>query len=162
MGSTTAQEEIADAPADVLGQIAQQVFGYEQLRAGQREVLEAVLADRDTLAVMPTGFGKSAIYQIAGLRIKGVTLVVSPLIALQQDQVDGIVEQGVVKAAVLNSTLSKTERKAVFEQLENESLEFLFLAPEQLSNEETLESIKAFKPSLFVVDEATFGPITYS
>lgn len=154
MGSTTAQEETADAPTDVLGQIAQQVFGYEQLRAGQREVLEAVLAGRDTLAIMPTGSGKSAIYQIAGLRIKGVTLVVSPLIALQQDQVDGIVEQGVVKAAVLNSTLSKTERKAVFEQLENESLEFLFLAPEQLSNEETLESIKAFKPSLFVVDEA--------
>ena len=154
MGSKTTQEGIADAPTDVLGQIAQQVFGYEQLRTGQREVLEAVLAGRDTLAIMPTGFGKSAIYQIAGLRIKGVTLVISPLIALQQDQVDGIVEQGVVKAAVLNSTLSKTERKAVFEQLENESLEFLFLAPEQLSNEETLESIKAFKPSLFVVDEA--------
>ena len=154
MGLTTAQEGTSDAPTDVLGQIARQVFGYKELRAGQREVLEAVLAGRDTLAIMPTGSGKSAIYQIAGLRIQGVTLVISPLIALQQDQVDGIVEQGVVKAAVLNSTLSKTERKAVFEQLENELLEFLFLAPEQLGNEETLERIKAFKPSLFVVDEA--------
>lgn len=85
MGSTRTQEEIAGAPTDVLGQIAQQVFGYEHLRAGQREALEALLAGRDTLAIMPTGFGKSAIYQIAGLRIKGVTLVVSPLIALQQD-----------------------------------------------------------------------------
>ncbi|MGB3300734.1 MAG: ATP-dependent DNA helicase RecQ [Phormidesmis sp.] len=152
MGSTTA--DAANTPTDVLGQIAQQVFGYEHLRPGQREVLEAVLSGRDTLAVMPTGAGKSAIYQIAGLRIQGVTLVVSPLIALQHDQVEGIIKQGVVKAAVLNSTLSKTERKAVFEQLKSESLEFLFLAPEQLSNEETLASIKAFEPSLFVVDEA--------
>ena len=138
----------------VLEQIAQQVFGYDHLREAQREVLSAVLAGRDTLAVMPTGSGKSAIYQIAGLRIPGVTLVISPLIALQQDQVEGIVEQGTVKAAVLNSTLNKTERKSVFEQLGAEALEFLFLAPEQFSNLETLEKLKAAKPSLFVIDEA--------
>ena len=138
----------------VLEQIAQQVFGYDHLREAQREVLSAVLAGRDTLAVMPTGSGKSAIYQIAGLRIPGVTLVISPLIALQQDQVEGIVEQGTVKAAVLNSTLNKTERAHVFRQLEDESLEFLFLAPEQFSNLETLEKLKAAQPSLFVIDEA--------
>ncbi|MGB3294292.1 MAG: ATP-dependent DNA helicase RecQ [Phormidesmis sp.] len=138
----------------VLEQIAQQVFGYDRLREAQREVLSAVLAGRDTLAVMPTGSGKSAIYQIAGLRIPGVTLVISPLIALQQDQVEGIVEQGTVKAAVLNSTLNKTERKSVFEQLADEALEFLFLAPEQFSNLETLEKLKAAQPSLFVIDEA--------
>ena len=138
----------------VLEQIAQQVFGYDHLREAQREVLSAVLAGRDTLAVMPTGSGKSAIYQIAGLRIPAVTLVISPLIALQQDQVEGIVEQGTVKAAVLNSTLNKTERAHVFRQLEDESLEFLFLAPEQFSNLETLEKLKAAQPSLFVIDEA--------
>ncbi|WP_205879157.1 DEAD/DEAH box helicase [Leptolyngbya sp. BC1307] len=138
----------------MLEQIAQQVFGYVGLRPGQQQVLEAVLGDRDTLAVMPTGSGKSAIYQIAALRIKGITLVISPLIALQQDQVDSILAQDTVKAAVLNSTLTKTEREAVFEQIESESLEFVFLAPEQFSNEETLERIKAIQPSLFVVDEA--------
>ena len=138
----------------MLEQIAQQVFGYAGLRPGQQQVLEAVLGDLDTLAVMPTGSGKSAIYQIAALRIKGITLVISPLIALQQDQVDSILAQDTVKAAVLNSTLTQSEREAVFEQIESESLEFVFLAPEQFSNEETLERIKAIQPSLFVVDEA--------
>ncbi|NEP18251.1 MAG: ATP-dependent DNA helicase RecQ [Leptolyngbya sp. SIO4C1] len=144
----------AETPAAVLEQIAQQVFGYESLRPVQRQVLESVLAGRDTLAVMPTGSGKSAIYQIAALRLPGVTLVISPLIALQQDQVDAIAAQNTVKAAVLNSTLTQAERAAVFEQLANEAIEFVFLAPEQLSNEETLEQFKAVQPSLFVVDEA--------
>ncbi|MDB9526620.1 ATP-dependent DNA helicase [Oscillatoria sp. CS-180] len=135
-------------------QIAQQVFGYEQLRSGQRKVLEAVLAKQDALGVMPTGSGKSAIYQIAALRLPGATLVVSPLIALQQDQVDAITEQGTVEAAVLNSTLTSKEREQVFKRLQKGDLEFLFLAPEQFSNLETLETLKACQPSLFVVDEA--------
>ena len=137
-----------------LEQIAQQVFGYDHLHPAQHEALSAVLAGRDALAVMPTGSGKSAIYQIAGLRIPGTTVVISPLIALQSDQVEGIAQQGTVEAAVLNSTLSKTERDRVFEQLANEELEFLFMAPEQFSNAETLGKIKEIKPSLFVVDEA--------
>ena len=139
---------------DVLEQIARQIFGYEGLRPAQKEVLESVLRGRDTLAIMPTGSGKSAIYQIAALRLPGPTVVISPLIALQQDQVESITEQGAVNAAVLNSTLNKTERKAVFERLKDESLEFIFLAPEQFDNQQTLEQIRASKPSLFVVDEA--------
>ena len=141
-------------PNPQLEQIAQRVFGYDHLHPAQHEVLTAVLAGKDTLAVMPTGSGKSAIYQIAGLRIPGVTVVISPLLALQHDQVDAIAEQGTVKAAVLNSTLSKTEREHVFEQLANEELEFLFMAPEQFSNTETLAKVKEASPSLFVVDEA--------
>lgn len=144
----------SETPTAVLEQIAQQVFGYEKLRPAQLEVLESVLSGRDTLAVMPTGSGKSAIYQIAALRLKGVTVVISPLIALQQDQVDAITAQDTVKAAVLNSTLNKTERAAVFEKLANEELEFLFLAPEQFSNEETRSRLETIRPSLFVVDEA--------
>lgn len=143
-----------DQSLQVAEQIAQQVFGYEQLRTGQRQVLEAVLTGRDTLGVMPTGSGKSAIYQIAALRLPGATLVISPLIALQQDQVSAIAEQGTVNAAVLNSTLTKTERHQVFEQLAQGELEFVFLAPEQLSNPETLNKLQANPPSLFVVDEA--------
>ncbi|MGB3788641.1 MAG: ATP-dependent DNA helicase RecQ [Phormidesmis sp.] len=137
-----------------LEQIAQQVFGYDHLHPAQHEALLAVLDRRDTLAVMPTGSGKSAIYQIAGLRIPGTTIVISPLLALQFDQVEGIAQQDTVEAAVLNSTLSNTERDRVFEQLANEELEFLFMAPEQFSNVETLSKIKEIRPSLFVVDEA--------
>ncbi len=149
---------VLPAPAqptlDVLEQIARQVFGYDGLRPAQKEVLASVLNGDDTLAIMPTGSGKSAIYQIAALRLPGPTVVISPLIALQQDQVESIVDQHTVNAAVLNSTLTKKERSRVFENLENESLEFIFLAPEQFENKDTLEKIKASQPSLFVVDEA--------
>ncbi|MGF1513067.1 MAG: RecQ family ATP-dependent DNA helicase [Elainellaceae cyanobacterium] len=144
----------SNAVLQVAEQIAQQVFGYDGLRPGQREVLEAVLAQRDALGVMPTGSGKSAIYQIAALRLPGATLVVSPLIALQQDQVRAIAALGTVKAAVLNSTLNKTEREQVFTGLDEGNLEFVFLAPEQFSNPETLERLSKIEPSLFVVDEA--------
>ena len=135
-------------------QIAQQVFGYDSLRDAQEEVLLSVLGGRDTLAVMPTGSGKSAVYQIAGLRIPGLTLVVSPLIALQQDQLDAIAQQNTVRAALLNSTLTKTQRQQVFQQIEAGAIEYLFLAPEQLSNPETIDILNAASPSLFVVDEA--------
>lgn len=141
-------------PLKVAEQIAQQVFGFDGLRPGQRDVLEAVLAQRDTIGILPTGSGKSAIYQIAALRLPGPTLVVSPLIALQQDQVRSITELGTVRAAVLNSTLTKTESAQVFEQLAAGELEFVFLAPEQFANAETCDRLAAANPSLFVVDEA--------
>jgi ATP-dependent DNA helicase RecQ len=106
------------------------------------------------LAVLPTGSGKSAIYQLAGLMIAGPTVVVSPLIALQRDQQEGISEAGIASAAVLNSLQPKREREQTLEDLQNDDLEFLLLAPEQLHSETTLARIKAAKPSLFVVDEA--------
>ncbi|MGB3767097.1 MAG: ATP-dependent DNA helicase RecQ, partial [Phormidesmis sp.] len=149
---------VSTAPAqptlDVLEQIARQVFGYEELHPAQKEVLTSVLNGDDTLAIMPTGSGKSAIYQIAALRLPGPTVVISPLIALQQDQVESITDQDTVNAAVLNSTLTKKARSRVFESLKDESLEFIFLAPEQFNNQNTLKQIKASQPSLFVVDEA--------
>ena len=88
-----------------VGRIARAKLGYEQLRPGQEEAIAAVLAGHDTLAVMPTGSGKSAIYQIAGAIIPGVTVVVSLLIALQQDQVEAIAEMDAGGAALLNSAL---------------------------------------------------------
>lgn len=154
MVSTSSTQPTVDVTIDILDQIARQVFGYAGLRPAQKEVLVSVLNGKDTLAIMPTGSGKSAVYQIAALRLPGPTVVISPLIALQQDQVDSIAEQDTVNAAVLNSTLTKTQRDRVFEQLKDESLEFIFLAPEQFSNQETLDKIRASKPSLFVVDEA--------
>lgn len=154
MPATSLSSKSTSIEGVIAQQIAQQVFGYEALRAAQREVLLSVLNGQDTLAVMSTGSGKSAIYQIAGLRMPGLTVVVSPLIALQQDQIDSIAQQNTVKAALLNSTLTRKERQNVFEQLEREAIEYLFLAPEQFNNSDTLNRLKAAKPSLFVVDEA--------
>ena len=134
--------------------IAQKTFGYDNLRPGQQQVIEAVVEGHDTLAVMPTGSGKSAIYQIAALLLPGATVVISPLIALQHDQVEAIQEQDVAEAAVVNSAIPNAEREEAFADLEKKKLEFLFLAPEQFNNEEVLARLADAKPSLFVVDEA--------
>jgi ATP-dependent DNA helicase RecQ len=138
----------------VVDRIVQEKLGYEQLRPGQDEAIAAVLAGRDTLVVMPTGSGKSAIYQIAGAMIPGVTVVVSPLIALQQDQVEAIAEIDAGGAALLNSALPAAEREEALDEFEQGATEFLFLAPEQFANEETFARVQASEPSLFVVDEA--------
>jgi ATP-dependent DNA helicase RecQ len=139
---------------DPISRTAREELGLARLRPGQREAAQAVLDGRDTLAVMPTGSGKSAIYQIAALLIDGPTVVVSPLIALQRDQVQSIEEQGAAEAAELNSMLSEARREQTLERVEANEIEFLFLAPEQLGNEETLARLAAARPSLVVVDEA--------
>jgi ATP-dependent DNA helicase RecQ len=129
-------------------------MGIEELRPGQGEAVEHLLDGRDALVVMPTGSGKSAVYQLAGHLLDGPTLVVSPLIALQRDQVEAIGATDVGAAAAANSTISPRERRQIFDRLRNGEIEFLFVAPEQLSNEETRAELRAAKPSLFVVDEA--------
>jgi len=132
---------------------AREVLGFSALRPGQLEAIESVVAGRDTLAVLSTGSGKSAIYQIAGLLTKGATLVVSPLIALQRDQVDALRENA-LGAAQLNSSVSEGEREEALAELAEDALEFLFLAPEQLANAEVLDELAAAGPTLVVVDEA--------
>jgi ATP-dependent DNA helicase RecQ len=137
-----------------IDRLAREMFGYEQLRPGQEVALRNILEGHDTLVVMPTGSGKSMIYQAAGNLLPGPTVVVSPLIALQRDQVEAIEEQDIGGAAQVNSTMRTTDVRATFEELQEGDLEFLFLAPEQFNNEETLNQLKEAKPSLFVVDEA--------
>jgi ATP-dependent DNA helicase RecQ len=137
-----------------LDTIAKQALGFEQLRAEQAEAIEGALAGRDTLCVMPTGSGKSAIYQIAGHLLPRATVVVSPLIALQRDQLESLDATDVGEAAAVNSTVGAAERDEALDSFAAGELEFLFLAPEQLSNAELLERIRAAEPSLFVVDEA--------
>lgn len=141
------------AQESAIRRVVHRRFGYEALRPGQEEAIAAVLAGRDTLAVLPTGSGKSAIYQIAALLIDGPTVVVSPLLALQWDQVTGLEEQGVA-AAEINSTRSAAAHQEALDEAERGAIEFLFLAPEQFTNTETLARLRAAKPSLFVVDEA--------
>lgn len=139
--------------AEIL-RIAREEFGYEHLRPGQEAAIRSVVEGRDTLAVMPTGSGKSAIYQIASLLISGPTVVISPLIALQRDQVESIEGLGVGEAAEVNSTVGRAERAEAMEELREEELAFLFMAPEQFNNEETFDRLREARPSLFVVDEA--------
>ncbi|MCU1375647.1 MAG: ATP-dependent helicase, RecQ family, partial [Actinomycetia bacterium] len=145
----------ADVPNQgVVAAVARDRLGLEELRPGQLEAVTAVLEGRDTLVVMPTGSGKSAVYQIAGSMLPGPTVVVSPLIALQRDQVSSIREADVGVAAAANSTIGAKERRRIFEDLRAGDIEFLFVAPEQLSNEQTRAELRDAKPSLFVVDEA--------
>jgi ATP-dependent DNA helicase RecQ len=134
--------------------VAREKLGFDSLRPGQVEATREVLAGRDTLAVLPTGAGKSAIHQIAADLIDGPTVVVSPLLALQRDQVKALEDRELGAAAELNSAITTRERRAVFDELTQGELEFVFLAPEQLGNEAVLASLRAAHPRLFVVDEA--------
>src|SRR5574341_599998 len=135
-------------------QRAGQRLGYARLRPGQAEAVEAVLTGHDTLAVMPTGSGKSAIYQMAAMLIPGPTVVVSPLIALQKDQVESIAQNGTVTAAEHNSAVTAAQRRAALDDFSAGELELLFLAPEQFNDPDLLTRLRAAKPSLLVVDEA--------
>ncbi len=139
---------------DRIERVAREAFGFDALRPGQHEAIAAVLDGRDTVAVMSTGSGKSAIYQIAGLLMPGATVVVSPLIALQRDQVQDLRERAAGGAAQLNSHVSASERERALAELAEDALEFLFLAPEQLANPEVLAELAVAEPSLLVVDEA--------
>src|SRR5919107_664733 len=115
---------------------AREALGFERLRPGQAEAIEAVLAGRDTLAVLPTGSGKSAIYQLPALVLDGPTVVVSPLIALQRDQVASLVGAiGEGSAMTANSTIGASERRTALEGITTGDVEFLFLAPEQLKKD---------------------------
>ncbi|HEY2478809.1 MAG TPA: RecQ family ATP-dependent DNA helicase [Solirubrobacterales bacterium] len=144
---------MTDAPR--IERLAKEKLGIEELHRGQLEAIEAVVAGRDTLAVMSTGYGKSAIYQLAGELLGKPTIVVSPLIALQRDQVEAIEEHiSPGEAAELNSTVSPKHRHELIEALERGEHEFVLLAPEQLAKPEVLEELAESEPSLLVVDEA--------
>ncbi|HEX8521663.1 MAG TPA: RecQ family ATP-dependent DNA helicase [Tepidisphaeraceae bacterium] len=134
--------------------MARERFGYEEMRPGQEQVIRLILEGKDTLSIMPTGSGKSAIYQIAGLFVDGPTVVISPLIALQKDQVDSIDDKNLPSAAVVNSSQRVAEKREALAALANDELEFLFLSPEQLANADTFARLAANPPSLFVIDEA--------
>jgi ATP-dependent DNA helicase RecQ len=138
---------------DRVRRLASERLGFDELRPGQLEGVESVLEGRDTLCVMSTGSGKTAIYELAGMMLEGPAVVVSPLIALQRDQVEAI-EGEEVEAAVLNSTLSERAREETLEEAEEGEVEFLLLAPEQLTKPDVLADLRRARPALFVVDEA--------
>ncbi len=132
---------------------ARERLGIERLKPGQEEALASVFGGRDTLVVMPSGAGKSAIYQVAGLLTPGTTVVVSPILALQRDQLASIEEHAAGGGAQINSDISESRRAEAFLEIRREGIEFVFLAPEQFERPDTLEAL-GDTVSLFVVDEA--------
>ena len=130
-----------------------EVFGFEKLRPGQREIIECVLGGGDVLAIMPTGAGKSLCYQLPGLQLEGMTVVVSPLISLMKDQSDKLEEKG-LDVANLNSSVPESEQKESLKEVERESSDFIFTTPERLTDNEFLATLRDKTIDFVVVDEA--------
>ncbi|HEX2251025.1 MAG TPA: ATP-dependent DNA helicase RecQ, partial [Gemmatimonadales bacterium] len=128
-------------------------FGFDQLRPGQAEVIRSVLDRHDTLAVMPTGAGKSLCYQLPALHLKGTTIIVSPLISLMKDQVDKLEEWG-LDALQINSTLTSRSEQSAIQRIEQEASDFVFTTPERLTDAEFLATLKGTAIDFIVIDEA--------
>jgi ATP-dependent DNA helicase RecQ len=149
-----AEEPRAGArPADAAREILRRVFGYSSYRGEQEQIVEHVVAGGDAMVLMPTGGGKSLCYQIPALVRRGTGIVVSPLIALMQDQVDALLELG-VRAAFLNSTLDGIQVRRVEAALLAGELDLLYVAPERLLTERCLALIDRARIGLFAIDEA--------
>ena len=136
-------------PSDIL----HSVFGYKSFRGQQAEIIDHVINAGDALILMPTGGGKSLCYQIPALCLSGIVIVVSPLIALMQNQVEALKQLG-IKASVLNSTLSSNEAAKVEEQMLKGELDIVYVSPERLNTENFLNLLDKCKLALFAIDKA--------
>ena len=134
-------------------QVLEDVFGYREFRGQQASIIDAALAGRDSLVIMPTGGGKSLCYQIPAMLGQGTGLVVSPLIALMQDQVMALHELG-IEAAFLNATQSADERREVMTRLRQGELQLLYVAPERLVTDHTKSLLRDIPLSIIAIDEA--------
>ncbi|MFQ3339687.1 MAG: ATP-dependent DNA helicase RecQ, partial [Colwellia sp.] len=128
-------------------------FGYQTFRLGQAEIIQNLLQGQDSLVLMPTGGGKSLCYQLPATLLPGVTIVVSPLIALMKDQVDSLTRHG-ISAAFINSSLDGAAINGIFQQLNKGEIKLLYVAPERLSNYYFLQKLAETTISLFAIDEA--------
>ncbi|WP_020654968.1 RecQ family ATP-dependent DNA helicase [Massilia niastensis] len=129
------------------------VFGIEQLREGQQNVIDSVLDGRDTLAIMPTGGGKSLCYQIPARMLEGITVVVSPLISLMKDQLEKLEELG-IRSVQVNSSLNAEEEHAALQAIEEQACEIVFCTPERLVTPEFIELLRKVTLDIVVIDEA--------
>lgn len=133
-------------------QVLNEKFGFSSFRRGQREAVEAILSDQDTLVMLPTGTGKSLCYQLPAYLREGTTIVVSPLLSLMQDQVENLRLRGEKKVVAINSLTPYSERQRIFKNLG--SYRFIYTSPEMLQNNDVLQQFKKIKINQFVVDEA--------
>lgn len=129
------------------------VFGFEEFRPNQEDIIKKILEKKDVFAVMPTGGGKSLCYQLPAKLMKGTTVVISPLISLMKDQVDAALENG-ISAAFINSSMKPQEMSGVFHDLKNGDIELLYVSPERFAMQGFIEQLKTLPISLFAIDEA--------
>ncbi len=128
-------------------------FGYSSFRSGQEEIIESILSGKNTLAVMPTGGGKSICYQLPALIKDGIAIIISPLIALMKDQVDAL-EKNNIPAVFINSSLSTEEVALKFEQIRNKEFKMVYIAPERIESKRFINLMNEVKTSFIAVDEA--------
>ncbi|GAA0856380.1 DNA helicase RecQ [Aliiglaciecola litoralis] len=133
--------------------VLKSVFGFDQFREGQKQVIEQVLSGRDALVLMPTGGGKSLCYQVPALIFPGITVVVSPLISLMKDQVDGLIASGVA-ATFINSSIPREQLLDIYRQLQDGHFKLLYVAPERLMQLDFIDRLHSLNVSLIAVDEA--------
>lgn len=133
--------------------VLQEYYGYKDFRKHQKGVIDSILCQKDTIAIMPTGGGKSICYQIPALMFDGITIVVSPLISLMKDQVDSIKDIG-IKAEYINSSLSNSEMLSIVDKLKNDDIKLLYVAPERLEAVDFCGLIHELKVSHIAIDEA--------
>lgn len=136
-----------------LTEVLKKYWGYDSFRPLQEDIIKSVLAGKDTLGLMPTGGGKSITFQVPGMILDGITLVITPLVSLMKDQVDNLYNRG-IRAVYFHAGMTAREMNLGWEKLHNAKVKFLYISPERLSNERFCSGIKHLKISLLVVDEA--------
>jgi len=146
---TTHNSPVTTAAAEIL----EHTFGYSEFRGEQEKIIHSAVEGNDLLVLMPTGGGKSLCYQIPALIRSGMGIVISPLIALMQDQVSALQQLG-IKASYLNSTLTLEESREVIQQIRSGELDLLYIAPERLLQGNTLNLLSNIPISLIAIDEA--------
>ncbi|MCI8692650.1 MAG: DEAD/DEAH box helicase, partial [Lachnospiraceae bacterium] len=134
-------------------EVLKHYFGYDSFRKGQEGIITAITAGRDVLAVMPTGAGKSICYQVPALMLPGITLVISPLISLMQDQVKALNEAG-IHAAFINSSLTESQIRRALQLAAEGAYKIVYMAPERLENHDFLKFAVGAEISMVTVDEA--------
>ena len=136
--------------------ILEKYYGYKLFREGQENIINSILQGKDTLAIMPTGGGKSICYQIPALMLEGLTIVISPLISLMKDQVDTLKDMG-IEAEYLNSTLSTSEENIIINKIERKEVKILYIAPERLDSLDFFSIIGKCRISQVAVKAVTIG-----
>lgn len=134
-------------------QILKKYWGHDSFRPMQKEIIESVLAGHDTLGILPTGGGKSITFQVPGMMMEGVVIVVTPLISLMKDQVDNL-RQRRIKAVYLHSGMTMRERNVARDRIFNDKAKFLYVSPERLTGDRFINEIRSLKVNLIVIDEA--------
>ena len=142
-----------DSPIHDAREALRKYFGFREFLDGQEEVMAAILAGKDTMVIMPTGGGKSLCYQLPAMVMDGVTVVVSPLIALMKDQVDALERRG-IPATLINSSISLAEQQQRIEALRNGEIKLVYVAPEPFRSTNFPNDLRQVQIALFAVDEA--------